>query len=444
MKRILLLIVLMTYIATMSLFAQTGYRMVVEKYDGTTASFLSSDIKQIYFQEVENEQLDAFAVHLLTGIDCDFESGSMGNWNYWGGNAAITSPGYNSNFCVVMVTESNVESSGLAGQILYRFSEPLETGKKYRIQFYAKANKENTQICFRYQNPPDYNHQLVHPFTISTDWTLCRYDFTLPDDSYDVTEITIDFSKEVASCYIDNVRFGILKDGQGGGDTPNPQSSGEFQGTKRVFGDNQLYTSSCDEKTYTYHYDANGFVTQIDKEKPDNSKTYTITYGDKIVINSSSGTQWTATTESHGFIGTLDYSSSNGNVKRAVFTYNDDEQLTCVDYGDGDVYRLAYSDGNITSVTNDGKTISFIYETDSQNRILNVGNVMEFDNIFGIDLDDFNMLYYIGGLGKATKCLPLSRTKSGSTIACTWTTDDTGRATQALFNNYTLKWNWDN
>ena len=68
---------------------------------------------------------------------------------------------------------------------------------------------------------------------------------------------------------------------------------------------------------------------------------------------------------------------------------------------------------------------------------------MEFDNIYGIDMDDFNLLYYIGGLGKSTNDLPMSGTISGYTMTGTWTIDNANRATRGEFSNHTLTWNWD-
>ena len=68
---------------------------------------------------------------------------------------------------------------------------------------------------------------------------------------------------------------------------------------------------------------------------------------------------------------------------------------------------------------------------------------MELDNIFGVDLDDFALLYYMGALGKATKHLPLAGTVSGSTITGSWTTDNAGRAVQATFSDNQFTWNWD-
>ena len=223
------------------------------------------------------------------------------------------------------------------------------------------------------------------------------------------------------------------------------ESSGEFLGAKRIFGDNLLKSSTYDDKTFTYYYDNKGFVTQIDRVKSSgSSKTYTIRYDDNITVSCAEDEAlWVATLNSRGFVGSMSYQKSVGHIKSVTFTYNDNDQLTAVDYGDGDVFRLTYTDGNITRVTNYDEVIDYKYETSTQSKIQNVGNVMEFDNIFGVDLDDFALLYYMGALGKATKHLPLAGTVSGSTITGSWTTDYAGRAVQAAFNDHQFTWNWD-
>ena len=238
-------------------------------------------------------------------------------------------------------------------------------------------------------------------------------------------------------------------DDNGGGDEPDPTIAGEFQGAKRIFGDNLLKSVSYDSETnshydgtYNFHYDGNGFVTQIDRVGPSGSSTtYTITYGDKIIVNISDGTPWTATLESHGYIGKLDYFDEKGNAESVTYSYNENGQLVSVDYGGGDVFTLTYTDGDITSVNNFGKTINYQYETASQGKILNTGGVMEFGKIFSVDME--NLLYYIGAFGKPTTHLPLAGIVSGMTITGNWTLDDAGRATKAVFNGSSISWNWD-
>ena len=228
----------------------------------------------------------------------------------------------------------------------------------------------------------------------------------------------------------------------GGGE---PSVAGEFQGTKRIFGDSQLKSSTCGSKTYTYHYDDNGFVTQIDRVREGGSnKTYTISYSDdKIIVSEALGGRWVVTLGSNGYAKELvEYNASGTVGDRMMLTYNAEGQLTLVDYGDGDVFRLTYSDGDIIRVTESGKTTTYSYEASGQDKILNIGCVMEFDNIFAVDMDDFGLLYYMGALGKPTTHLPLAGTVNGTTITGSWTFDDAGRATKAEFNGSTISWQW--
>ena len=226
--------------------------------------------------------------------------------------------------------------------------------------------------------------------------------------------------------------------------------AGEFLGAKRIFADNLLKSSTYDAKTFTYHYDTKGFVTQIDRNSSGSTKTYTISYGDKITFNCTDGTKWVATLNSSGFVGSMVCYNSKGEERDyAVFTYNADDQLTGVTYDDDEFYNITYSGGDITQcrfsrASGSNYSWTYSYGTSGQDMILNSGNVMEFDNIYGVDLDDYNLLYYIGALGKATKHLPLSGVVDGSTITGTWVTDAAGRAVQGTFNDHTLTWNWDN
>lgn len=214
MKKYNLLAMFMALFATLPLFAQTSYEMVVEKTDGNKVFIKQNDIKQVYFRAIGENDDDSFG-NILLGNDSDFENGNLGNWGTWSfnGSCSIVSPGYQSNYCVALNTETAVEQPDLVGQIQYLVDPYLEPGKTYRIQFYAKSNKANTEIAFRCQDSNKYEHQLVKSFTIGEDWTLCRYVFTLPDDFSDVDEITIDFSNEVAICYVDNIKFGPMNDG---------------------------------------------------------------------------------------------------------------------------------------------------------------------------------------------------------------------------------------
>ncbi|MBR1546677.1 MAG: DUF4595 domain-containing protein [Prevotella sp.] len=240
-------------------------------------------------------------------------------------------------------------------------------------------------------------------------------------------------------------------------DEGNDETPGTFQGAKRIFGNSLLNTFVDDNESFTYHYDENGFATQIDYTNYSGSRstnrgmgggstirTYTITYGDNIVMSGLPYGTCTATIESHGFIGKINFVDDKGNAEQVKFSYNDNEQLTAVDYGDGDVFYLTYNnDGDVIRVTNYSDVYDIAYETSSQSKIPNTGNVMEFDKLLGIDMDDFNALMYIGALGKATKHLPLSITHNGTTTNHTWTCDSQGRATQVVTGSHTFQWGWD-
>ena len=275
-------------------------------------------------------------------------------------------------------------------------------------------------------------------------------------NSFVITSFDGSNSMEVVFRYRRNssdyvVRATLQRVTDGGGD-PDPEIPGEFLGAKRIFGDNLLQSYTRDGKTYTFSYDSNGFVTKVERRKTDGTaKTYTITYGDKIVVRSSSSEVWTATLNSDGFIGTLEVSgtSTSGEIAHTSFTYNADGQLTLVNCDDDEMFRLDYTDGDITRSTfyrtsgSYSRYYDYSYETSSQGKILNTGCVMAFQEIYAVDMeDDECLLYYIGALGKPTKHLPLAGSISGMTITGSWTLDDAGRATKAVFNGGSILWTW--
>lgn len=211
-----------------------------------------------------------------------------------------------------------------------------------------------------------------------------------------------------------------------------------FQGAKRVFGESLLQSYYDGSKTFVFHYDDNGYVTQVDCEKSGKKTSYTITYGDEILAYSGTSLIGTASLNDRGFISRMN--SSEGAVE---FKYNDDDQIVEVDYGNGDVVYLTYTNGNVTQVTNNNKVINFYYETETQGKIENTGQIMEFERIFGLDFDDIEPYYFAGAFGKATTHLPLSSSMGESIVKITWTLDSQGRATKAVnTDGKTLRWDW--
>lgn len=98
------------------------------------------------------------------------------------------------------------------------------------------------------------------------------------------------------------------------------------------------------------------------------------------------------------------------------FEYNKDGQMTRLQRSEsGDDFTITYTDGNITKVVqidgdNDRHEFTINYTGGKPNK----GCVMEFDDFFGIDMDEMGIFYYAGLLGKATKNLPTGIDEKGS------------------------------
>ena len=320
MKRFYLLTVLMALFATTSLFAQSNYQMVVEQANGNKSYFKSSDIKKVYFEALEDDNDNDAIEDMLSGDDVNFENGTLGHWANWAfnGQGRIISPGHNSSYCVALETESAVERPNLAGQIEYFFNTPLETGKTYRIQFYAKSNKANSEIDFRYQNGDPYDQQMIHSFNIGKDWTLCQYDFIIPENYWDVTQICIDFSYVPAIYYVDDVRFGLLKNGGSGNSDPVQTS---LSGTWYVVREGSDYV---EVEGYTFNADgtAKGYEAKLraSNNYAVNGEQYNCRYtlsGSTLTITESDGDAYVYTITSNND-GTMTFRKSNG--KSEVYT----------------------------------------------------------------------------------------------------------------------------
>ncbi|MDE7473610.1 MAG: DUF4595 domain-containing protein, partial [Muribaculaceae bacterium] len=81
--------------------------------------------------------------------------------------------------------------------------------------------------------------------------------------------------------------------------------------------------------------------------------------------------------------------------------------------GDNEENFLTYSDGNI--IKNERKengkverTTNVVYTNKTiTTPLVNEGGIMEFDDAFELDMDEMNIAYYAGLLGKPTKNLPV-------------------------------------
>ena len=247
------------------------------------------------------------------------------------------------------------------------------------------------------------------------------------------------FTKSTATYDYDVLRITWNNDGGSSYDGDSPSSStGTFQGAKRVFGDNLMKAFGREGyDRYDFTYDSNGFVTQIHRTKygtdggSDTEYDVNITYNENIVMNTyKNGSLQGITTiniGSNGFASSLTW-----NNDKATLSYDSNNQLTSISYlydNKTEVNSFTYSGGNIIQSAWDGEVESSIaYTSPTQSAIENIAGVMEYDDVMGIDFDDFVLAYYCGMVGFGTKSLPLAYTSSDSTAQNTWTLDGSGRA----------------
>ena len=151
--------------------------------------------------------------NVLAGDSYDFEGGTKGNWGAWGSNCesseAVEGAGYKDSYGLVLKNKGDGDAWN--AQCAYTFDAPLQAGKKYIIQFYAKSSSAAGTLQFQYQNGSTYGSQGgYHDFEIGTDWAKFEYEFTPSPE--DVNRILLNFGKVGATYYLDNIKFGLAKD----------------------------------------------------------------------------------------------------------------------------------------------------------------------------------------------------------------------------------------
>ena len=150
--------------------------------------------------------------NVLSGDNSDFEGGTKGSWGSWG-NSSTTSvsasgEGYNSNYCIVLVNPAD-GSDYYAAQLAYTFDDPLKVGETYIIQFYAKTSLAGAGVQFATQNSNDYSGEGYHAIPLSSEWVLCEHEYTCSKEG--INRILINFGKNAATFYLDNIKFGVKK-----------------------------------------------------------------------------------------------------------------------------------------------------------------------------------------------------------------------------------------
>ena len=151
--------------------------------------------------------------NVLAGDSYDFEGGTKGNWGAWGSNCESSEvkegAGYKDSYGLVLKNKGDGDAWN--AQCAYTFDAPLQAGKKYIIQFYAKSSSAAGKMQFQYQNSSTYGSQGgYHDFEVGTDWAKFEYEFTpTPEDA---NRIILNFGKVGATYYLDNIKFGLAKD----------------------------------------------------------------------------------------------------------------------------------------------------------------------------------------------------------------------------------------
>ena len=231
----------------------------------------------------------------------------------------------------------------------------------------------------------------------------------------------------------------------GGDDNPGGGSGGggtiSFQGARRVFGNNLVKAYGREGyDRYTVTYDANGFVTNVHRDKYQNGTT-TVERTEDYVISYNGNTATAVEYRNGTFyrnnivtIGTNGFANRNTSDDYTA-TYEYDTaghmtKLTGSEPGKADeIYTLNWQNGDL--ITYD-RTGSIAY-TDATHitPIENVSGVIEWDYIMGIDMDD-DISYYLGAIGFGPKHLPLAWSYGSSSATIAWTLDGQGRAVKAV------------
>lgn len=133
------------------------------------------------------------------------------------------------------------------------------------------------------------------------------------------------------------------------------------------------------------------------------------------------------------------------------FGYNADGQLNYMKRTEGgnEETFITYSNGDITHVrqtsddADEGHWEQDILYTSGavSTPVRNKGNIMLFDDAFGIDLDEMEYAYYAGFLGKATRHLPMGR-NNGTADYYDWSFNSEGYPTSVVIDGNKTLFSW--
>ena len=210
--------------------------------------------------------------------------------------------------------------------------------------------------------------------------------------------------------------------GVGGGshNTSGGQSTGTFQGAKRVFGENLVKAVSSEGSRWEFTYDANGFMTKARSgSSGKDSYDYEISYsGNNITAKKYQEGQYrktiTVTIGSNGFVSKAVEEDGDWSCE---FSYDNSGHLTrWADYDEGEIndeILMTWQNGDVVSgKCNDShpNTYAITYEADGQSLITNDAHLADFDHMTGIDIDVDEWLIYSGAIGFGPAHLPIVST----------------------------------
>lgn len=200
--------------------------------------------------------------NVMAGDASDFEGGTNGGWGSWGSNkeeAAVVADVAHGGTHSLMLKNKG-DGNSWEAQCAYTFSAPLVKDTKYIIQFYAKSSAAAGELQFQYQNGTTYGSQGGYKsFPIGTDWTLCEYEFTMPNEDDD--RIILNFGKVGATYWIDDIKFGAAKN-QGEASSRAPRRAKSYYVIKTPEEKKQALTNAMEAwiKGMAEHLDEKGIV----------------------------------------------------------------------------------------------------------------------------------------------------------------------------------------
>ncbi len=250
------------------------------------------------------------------------------------------------------------------------------------------------------------------------------------------------------------------------------QEPGIFQGAKRVFGNYLVKAFGTEgQDRYEINYDANGFVRSINRTEYSEGGNYLHSWlfsyqtdGRILMSYFRDGMLdevYYATVGGNGFISsirveqlfeaTLSY-DEEGHLVQIIWTdveekYDTSTAVETFTWMDGDLVRdnMVYQDDD----DDDNSNISYISLTQAV-PIENVAGIMDYYFGMGIDIEVLEQLYYIGGLGKGTKHLPMAWANDSNSGNNVWTLDSQNRPVKMVCtrksyektDERTLFWEW--